>query len=47
MFQRKIDDIFKDLPNGFGIAGDILVVGYETDDKDHNETVDRVLQRYR
>ena len=29
MFQRKIDEIFKDLPNVFGIADDILAVGYE------------------
>ena len=33
MFQRKIDDIFKDIPNVFGIADDILVAGYEADGK--------------
>ena len=27
MFQRKIDKIFKDSPNLFGILDDILVVG--------------------
>ena len=27
MLQRKIDKIFKDLPNVFGINDDILVVG--------------------
>ena len=47
MFQRKIDEIFKDMPNVFGIADDILVVGYEADGRDHDETVQRVLQRYR
>ena len=47
MFQRKIDEIFEDLPNVFGIADDILVVGYETDGKDHDDTVCRVLQRCR
>ena len=31
MFQRKIDEIFKDMPNVFGIADDILVAGYEAD----------------
>ena len=31
MFQRKIDKIFKDIPNVFGIADDILVAGYEAD----------------
>ena len=47
MFQRKIDEIFKDMPNVFGIADDILVARYEADDKDHDETVWRVLQRCR
>ena len=27
MFQRKIDEIFKELPIVFGIADDCLVVG--------------------
>ena len=27
MFQRKIDEIFNDIPNVFGIADDILVIG--------------------
>ena len=44
MFQRKSDEIFTELPNVFGIADDILVVGYETDSKDHGETLQRVLQ---
>ena len=39
MFQRKIDKIFKDLPNVSGIMDDILVVGYEVDGKDHDETL--------
>ena len=39
MFQRKIDKIFKELPNAFGTADDILVVGYEADGKDHGKTV--------
>ena len=29
MFQRKFDEIFKDMPNVFGIADEILVAGYE------------------
>ena len=28
MFQHNIDDIFSDMPNIFGIADDILVIGY-------------------
>ena len=39
MFQRKIDEIFKDLLNVFGIADDILVVGYDADGKDHDDTL--------
>ena len=29
MFQRKIDEIFKDFPNVLGIADYILGAGYE------------------
>ena len=39
MYQRKIDEIFKDLPNVFGTAEDILVVGYDVDGKDHDDTL--------
>ena len=39
MFQRDVDEIFKDLQNVFGIADDILVAGYAADGKDHDETV--------
>ena len=31
MFQAKINKILKGLPNVFGIADDILIVGYDTD----------------
>ena len=44
MFQHKIDEIFKDLPNVFGIVDDILVVGHDSDDKDHGKTSWWVLQ---
>ena len=47
MFQRKIDEIFNDMPNVFGITDDILVVGYEDDGRDHDEAVQKVLQRCR
>ena len=46
-FPKKIDEIFKDLPNEVGIADDILVAGYKADGKDHDKTVQRVLQRCR
>ena len=44
LVQTKIDKIFKKLPNVFGIANGILVVGYEANGKDHNETLQRVVQ---
>ena len=34
MFERKINEIFKGLPNIFGISDDILLVGYDDDHKD-------------
>ena len=40
----KNDEIFKDLPGVFGIADYILVVGYDSDGKDHNEALLQVLQ---
>ena len=43
MFQWKIDEIFKDLPNVFGITDDILIVGYDNDDKNHDNTLWKVL----
>ena len=39
MFQWKIDKIFKGLPNVFGIADDILIVGYDAERRDHDETL--------
>ena len=44
MLQRKIDEIFKDLPNVFSIADYVLIAGYEAEGKDHYETVQMVLQ---
>ena len=38
MFQRKIDEIFKELPNVSGIAYDNLTVGYGDDSTDHDNT---------
>ena len=47
MFQWEINKISNDMPNVCGIADDILVVGYDTDGKDHDDMVWRVLQRCR
>ena len=44
MFQCKIDEIFKNLPNVFGIADDMLVGGYDIYGKDHNIMQWQVLQ---
>ena len=44
MFQCKIDEIFNDIPNVFGIADDILVIGYDKDGTDHDEAVYKVLR---
>ena len=40
MLKCKIDEIFKELPNVFGIMDYILIVGSDTDSKDH----DRMLR---
>ena len=45
MFQHKIDEIFSDMPNVFGIADNILVIGYDDNGADHDAVVDKVLQR--
>ena len=29
MFQRKIDELFQELPNTFGIADDILIAEFD------------------
>ena len=47
MFQQKIDEIFNDMAHVFGIADNILVAGYDTDGKGHDDTVQRVLHRCR
>ena len=46
MFQCKIDEIFSDMPNVFGIADNILVIGYNKDEVDHDTTVHKVIQQY-
>ena len=43
MFQCKIDEIFSDIPNVFGMADDILVIGYDEDGVDHDAAVHKVL----
>ena len=43
MFQCKIDEIFSDMLNVFGIADDILVIGYDKNGEDHDAAVHNVL----
>ena len=43
MFQHKIDKIFNNMPNVFGIADDILVTGYNKNGAD--EAVYSVLRQ--
>ena len=42
MFQRKIHEIFKNLPNVFGIADAILFLEIHMDSKDHDDTLQKV-----
>ena len=44
MFQCKMDKIFNDMPNVFGIADDILVIGYDKDGADHDEAIYKGLK---
>ena len=44
MFQHIIDEVFSDMPNIFGIADDILVIGYDENGADHDAAVHNVLQ---
>ena len=44
MFKCKIDKIFSDMPNVFGIVDDSLVIGYDENEADHDAAVHNVLQ---
>ena len=44
MFQKKIDELFSDMSNVFNIADDILIAGFNEQDKDQDETLDKVLR---
>ena len=47
MFQKKIDKLFNDIPNVFGIANYILIRGFDADGRDHEEKLVLVLHRNR
>ena len=44
MLYRKTDEIFKEVPNVFGILNGILAIGYDSDWTDHDTTLCRGLQ---
>ena len=44
MFQRKLDEILKHLPNVFGIIDAIFILEYDSDGKDIDNTLQRVLK---
>ena len=46
MLHRKIDELFNEVPNVFGIANDILVVGYDYDSTENHRTLCKALQIY-
>ena len=43
IFQCKTDENFSDMHNIFGMADDILVIGYDENGADHDATVLKVL----
>ena len=44
MFWKEIDEIFKDLPNVFGIADDILPLRYDATGRDYDRALRQVMQ---
>ena len=44
MFQKNVDELFSSMSNTFGIADDILNADFEKLGKDHNETLEKMLQ---
>ena len=45
IFQEKVDEMFGNLPCVTGIAGDIVVYGFNSDLSFHDENLPAVLQR--
>ena len=44
--SKTIEKIFNDMPNILGIADDILTLGYDADNRDHNQTLRGVMQTF-
>ena len=45
MSSKKIDKLFNDIPKVFGIADNILIVGFDESSRDPNERLEHVLCR--
>ena len=43
MFQRKINRLFSDMSNVFGIADDIPIAGFDVDGRDHDASLEQEL----
>ena len=43
IFQKKIDELFRDMSNVFSIADDIFIAGLDELDRDLDMTLDKVL----
>ena len=47
MFQKKINELFNDIPHVCGIADGILIAGFDVDGREHDARLEQVLQRCR
>ena len=43
MSQKKTNKLFNDIPNVFGIADDILIIGFDADSRDHDARLGKVV----
>ena len=43
MFLNKIDELFNSVPNVSDITDEILIAGFDKQDKDNNQTLKKVL----
>ena len=44
VFQRKLDSIFLHLENVMIIADDIMVIGYQEDERDHDNAFTKLIE---
>ena len=47
MFQKKIDELFSDIPNVLGIDDDTWTAGFDVDGRDQEGRLEQVLCRCR